>query len=94
VLEALAASIAATVARRWPCRSTWADPASIERFAIGAVSAFGPVEVVVSNAARLTPGTALQTSRGVDRGPLAVNLVAAHRLVQAFVPGMVERRRV
>lgn len=69
------------------------DPSSVERFAADAADAFGPVEVVVSNAAQIRPGTALDTSPEELESLLAVNVVGAHRLVLAFAPGMVERRR-
>lgn len=70
-----------------------ADPASVARFAGEAADAFGPVEVVVSNAAQIRPGRALDTSPEQLESLLAVNLVGTHRLVLAFAPGMVARRR-
>ena len=70
-----------------------ADPASIEGFAKEAADAFGPVEVLVSNAARIQPGSALETAPEDFEAVLRVNVGAAQRLVHAFGTGMVERRR-
>jgi len=44
------------------CHLDLADPDSVDRFAKEAEAAFGPVEILVSNAARIQPGTALETS--------------------------------
>jgi NAD(P)-dependent dehydrogenase (short-subunit alcohol dehydrogenase family) len=70
-----------------------ADPASIERFAKEAEDAFGPVEVLVSNAARNQPGTGLETEPDEFEAVLRVNVGAAQRLARALGSGMVERRR-
>jgi NADP-dependent 3-hydroxy acid dehydrogenase YdfG len=69
------------------------DDASVADFAAKAAADLGDVEVVVSNAGRVGPGTIHET--GTDRfgAELDVNVLGAHRLVRAFVPGMVERRR-
>ena len=69
------------------------DPGSVDIFAEKAAGAFGPVEILVSNAARIIPGTALETTPEAFEDVLHVNLGAAHRLVRAFGPGMVARRR-
>jgi len=70
-----------------------ADPASITAFADKAAGAFGPVEVLVSNAAQIRPGGALETPPDEFAEVVRVNLDGAQRLVHAFGPGMVERRR-
>jgi len=70
-----------------------ADPASITSFAKSAEHAFGPVEVLVSNAARIQPGSALDTAPHDFEEVLRVNVGGAQRLVRAFGAGMVERRR-
>ena len=70
-----------------------ADAASIARFAKEAEDAFGPVEVLVSNAARIMTGSGLETTPEDFEEVLRVNVVGAQRLVRAFGPGMVERRR-
>jgi len=70
-----------------------ADPDSIAVFAEKATGAFGPVEVLVSNAARIQPGRVLMTKPEDFDDVVRVNLGAAHRLVLAFGPGMVDRQR-
>ena len=70
-----------------------ADPASIAAFAKEAEDAFGPVDVLVSNAARIQPGSALETEPEDFEDVLRVNVGGTHRLVRAFGAGMVERRR-
>jgi NAD(P)-dependent dehydrogenase (short-subunit alcohol dehydrogenase family) len=70
-----------------------ADPASIAAFAKQAEETFGPVEVLVSNAAKIMPGTGLETSPEDFEEVLRVNVGGAQRLVRAFGAGMVERRR-
>ena len=70
-----------------------AQPDSITAFAKQAADAFGPIEVLISNAAQIRPGGALETSPEDFEEVVRVNLGGAHRLVHAFGPGMVERRR-
>ena len=70
-----------------------ADAESIAEFAKKAEDAFGPVEVLVSNAARIMPGDAFETSPDDFESVLRVNVGGAQRLVHAFGAGMVERRR-
>jgi NAD(P)-dependent dehydrogenase (short-subunit alcohol dehydrogenase family) len=85
-----------------------ADAASIDAFAKAAVEPFGPIEVVVSNAAAIRPGRALphaglgESAAAGDGGTsseedledvVRVNLFGPHRLVARFGPGMVERGR-
>jgi short-subunit dehydrogenase len=70
-----------------------ADADSIETFAEKAAGAFGPTEVLVSNAAQIRPGGTLETDPAVFEEVVRVNLIGAQRLVHAFGPGMVERRR-
>jgi NAD(P)-dependent dehydrogenase (short-subunit alcohol dehydrogenase family) len=65
----------------------------VERFAGEAEDVFGPVEVLVSNAARIQPGSALETTPEDFEEVYRVNVGGAHRLVRAFGPGMVARRR-
>lgn len=70
-----------------------ADPASVTQFAKAAVDTLGPVEVVVSNAARNLPGSVLDTDPATFEGVLDVNVAGTHRLVRALLPDMVARRR-
>jgi NAD(P)-dependent dehydrogenase (short-subunit alcohol dehydrogenase family) len=69
------------------------QPESIEAFAEKAAGAFGPIEVLVSNAAQISPGGALSTTPEAFDEVVRVNLGGAHRLVRAFGTGMVERQR-
>jgi NAD(P)-dependent dehydrogenase (short-subunit alcohol dehydrogenase family) len=70
-----------------------ADPAAITRFAKEAEDAFGPVEVLVSNAARNQPGSGLETPPEDFEEVLRINVAGAQRLARAFGGPMVERRR-
>jgi NADP-dependent 3-hydroxy acid dehydrogenase YdfG len=69
------------------------DDASIDAFAAAAEAQLGPIEVVVSNAGEVLPATGL----GIDPTDFArqvqLNLIGAHRLVQALGPAMVDRQR-
>lgn len=66
---------------------------SVEKFAAGAAAALGDIEVVISNAGLLAPGAILDATTDQLAGELDVNVLGAHRLVRAFGPAMVERRR-
>ncbi len=70
-----------------------ADPDCVERFAREAQDAFGPVEILVANAARNQPGAALETTPEDFAEVYRVNVGGAHRLVRALGTGMVARRR-
>jgi NADP-dependent 3-hydroxy acid dehydrogenase YdfG len=89
----LAAEIRAAGGNAVAERLDLADAASIAAFARAAEDAFGPVEVVVSSAAQNVPGAALETAPEAFDELVQVNLGGAHRLVQAFGPGMQARRR-
>ncbi|NPC96209.1 SDR family oxidoreductase [Nocardioides sp. zg-DK7169] len=69
------------------------DDDSVEAFAKATTAALGDVEVLISNAGSLAPGTIHEVSSERIAGELDVNVVGAHRMIRAFVPGMVERRR-
>ncbi len=75
------------------CHLDLEDPTSIDRFVAAAADAFGPIEVLVSNAARIWPGTALETDPEDFERLLRVNILGAHRLVRALGAEMVARRR-
>lgn len=66
---------------------------SVEEFAAKVTADLGDVEVVVSAAAQLAPGTIHEVDSDRVSRELEVNVVGTHRLVRAFVPGMVARRR-
>ena len=70
-----------------------AEPASIARFIEEASAVFGPLEVLVSNAARIQLGSALETEPEDFEEILRVNVGGAQRLVRQVAPGMVERGR-
>ena len=70
-----------------------ADLTSVAAFVKSAESAFGPIEVVVSNAGDVLPTTAVETDPDEFAAQVSVNLLAAQRLVAAVVPGMIERQR-
>ncbi len=69
------------------------DDDSVATFADKVVVELGDIEVVVSNAGAVAPGTIHEVDTDRFGAELDLNVVGAHRLVRAFVPGMVERRR-
>jgi NAD(P)-dependent dehydrogenase (short-subunit alcohol dehydrogenase family) len=75
------------------CHLDLADPGSIDRFTEEADDAFGPVEILVSNAAKILTGNGLETTPEDFDEVFRVNVGGAQRLVRAFGAPMVERRR-
>jgi NADP-dependent 3-hydroxy acid dehydrogenase YdfG len=69
------------------------DGESVGRFAAEVAAELGDVEVVVSNAGLVLPGSVAEVDTERFGHEVDVNLLGAHRLVRAFVPGMIERRR-
>jgi NADP-dependent 3-hydroxy acid dehydrogenase YdfG len=69
------------------------DEESVAEFAVLVEKELGAAEVVVSNAALIGPGAIVETSSGRIQQELDVNVVGPHRLVRAFLPGMLERQR-
>lgn len=69
------------------------DPGSVEAFAKAVTADLGDVEVLVCNAGKVGPGVVHEVSSERFAAELDLNVVGAHRLVRAFVPGMVERTR-
>ncbi len=69
------------------------DPDSVGAFAASVADDLGEVEVVVSCAGAVAPGVVHEIDSERFARELDLNLVGAHRLVRAFVPGMVARRR-
>lgn len=69
------------------------DEDSVETFAKAVTADLGDIEVVVSNAGQVAPGTIVDVESERFTRELDLTVVGAHRLVKAFVPGMVERRR-
>jgi NADP-dependent 3-hydroxy acid dehydrogenase YdfG len=69
------------------------DDESVTAFAKAVASDLGDVEIVISNAGAVAPGTVHEVETDRFAREIDLNLVGAQRLVRAFVPGMVERRR-
>jgi NADP-dependent 3-hydroxy acid dehydrogenase YdfG len=69
------------------------DAASVSAFAKQVTGELGPIEVLVSNAGKVSPGVVHETDPERFAAELDLAVLGAHRLVRAFVPGMVERRR-
>jgi NADP-dependent 3-hydroxy acid dehydrogenase YdfG len=69
------------------------DTASVESFAKAVADDLGDVEVIVSNAGKVAPGTIHEVDSARFGAEIDLNVVGAHRLVRAFVPAMVERQR-
>src|ERR1700689_3391936 len=74
VCDEVAASIRAEGGEAVACHLDLADSGSVTRFAKEADAAFGPVEILVSNAAKIQPGTALETSPEDFEEVLRVNI--------------------
>lgn len=66
---------------------------SVKRFAAKVTADLGDIEVVISNAGLVTPGTTHEVESERFARELDLNIIGGHRLVRAFVPGMVERQR-
>jgi len=69
------------------------DPSSPSAFAREAERLLGEVEIVVSNAAMNQSGSMLTTDPEDFARTLEVNVQGSHRLLQALLPAMIERRR-
>lgn len=90
--ESAAAAIRDAGGEAVALRLDLADDDSVTRFAEDAVSAVGPLSIVISNAAQNIAGAVLETSTDALAGVLEVNITGTHRLTRALLPGMVERR--
>jgi NADP-dependent 3-hydroxy acid dehydrogenase YdfG len=66
---------------------------SVDAFAAAVAADLGDVEVLVSAAGAVAPGVVHEIDSARFAHELDVNLVGQHRLVHAFVPAMVARRR-
>jgi NADP-dependent 3-hydroxy acid dehydrogenase YdfG len=69
------------------------DADSVTSFAKDVTARLGDVEVAISNAGSVAPGTITEVDPERFARELDLTVVGAHRLVRAFVPGMIERRR-
>jgi NADP-dependent 3-hydroxy acid dehydrogenase YdfG len=91
--EEVAAQIRASGGEAFALTLDVTDESSVATFADQVVAEFGEIEVLISNAGAVAPGTIHEVSTERFAGELDLNITGAHRLVRAFVPGMVERRR-
>jgi NAD(P)-dependent dehydrogenase (short-subunit alcohol dehydrogenase family) len=69
------------------------DDGSVTAFAEAVIEELGDIEVVVSNAGQVGPGTITEVEPERFTRELDLTVVGAHRLVRAFVPAMQGRRR-
>jgi NADP-dependent 3-hydroxy acid dehydrogenase YdfG len=69
------------------------DDGSVAAFAKAVTEQLGDIEVVVSNAGQVGPGTIAEVGSERFTRELDLTVVGAHRLVRAFVPGMQQRQR-
>jgi 3-hydroxybutyrate dehydrogenase len=68
------------------------DPESIERLARRALETFGRIDILINNAGIATAAPLARTSLDEWNRLFAVNATGAFLCMQAFVPGMIERR--
>lgn len=90
-LEELAEKISADGGEAAVAELDLTDDASVDRCATEADRAFGPLDVVVSNAGDVDPRSTLDFDPDDFVAALRVNLLGAQRLVHRIGPGMVER---
>ncbi len=69
------------------------DPDSVTEFAAKVTADLGEIEAVVSNAGLVAPGAIVETDTERMAAEIGLNVLGAHRLIRAFVPQMIERRR-
>lgn len=68
------------------------DPASIDRLAARARETFGRVDILINNAGVATAAPLARTTLDEWNRLFAINATGAFLCMQAFVPGMLERR--
>ena len=91
--EVTAANLRGAGAEAIAVRLDLTDAESISAFATAAEAAFGPTEVLVSNAGEVLPTLAHETDPATFATQVQVNLLGAQQLVSHVVPGMVGRGR-
>lgn len=91
--EELAATIRAGGGEAMAVALDASGDASVKEFTEAVTGELGPVEILVSSAGDLAAQLVHEMSAGEFLRQVQVNLVGAHRLVSAIVPGMVTRRR-
>ncbi len=67
------------------------DPLQAETRAHAIATEHGPIDILINNAAILTPGSGLQTTTADLVESMAVNAMAPFALIRALAPGMKER---
>jgi NADP-dependent 3-hydroxy acid dehydrogenase YdfG len=92
-LDELAAQIRADGGEAVAVPLDLTDGDSVTAFATAVSTELGDIEVVVSNAGAVAPGAITEVDPERFTRELDLTVVGAHRLVRAFVPGMIERRR-
>ena len=90
-LNALAEQLAAAGGEAVAVPLDLGDDASIDAFAARAVEAFGPIDILVSNAGQVEPRGGLDDEPEDFARSVQVNLLGAHRLVHRLAPGLVEQ---
>ena len=92
-LERIAGEIRETGGSAYAVELDLADKDSPAAFARQAEELTGGIEMVISNAALNPAGSALGTSSEDFDRVIGVNVEGTHRLIQAVLPPMIERRR-
>lgn len=73
-----------------PCDVT--DPAAVEEFASAVTKRFGAPDLLINNAATISPNQPLWEVSADEFGRVIdVNLKGVHNVIRAFLPGMIER---
>jgi NAD(P)-dependent dehydrogenase (short-subunit alcohol dehydrogenase family) len=67
------------------------DPSGADRLAAAAIAAVGPIDILVNNAGIFPSAPTLDVDAATFDAVFAVNVRAPFRLVQALVPGMLDR---
>jgi len=91
--EELAAEIRAAGGEAIAVALDVSDEDSVADFAARVTAELGAAEVVVSNAALVGPGAVVDTDTARLEREFDVNVLGPHRLVRAFLPGMLDRQR-
>jgi NADP-dependent 3-hydroxy acid dehydrogenase YdfG len=91
--EELAATIRADGSEAIALPLDVADDDAVKTFAEAVTDRLGPVEILVNSAGDLDVGPVHELDPAEFARQVEVNLVGAHRMVSAFVPGMVARQR-
>lgn len=89
--EKIAADIADAGGTAFALPLDLSDKDSREAFIASTAAAVGHVDVFVSNAGMMLPGTVLDADEGVMLAHLQVNVLGAHALTKSFGRAMVER---